>query len=248
MATTVMLPAVRRGNLGADRLKAFEAIKRRFAWQAWTAVIIVGLTGFYMSARLDLWERFKSSHFWWMHAMVCVWLLFTLILFVADALVLSVPVASDAPASSGARASARRPRLARPENDGGNNASAANPRTLAPNADRALRFRPADRKRTADIPGRLAGTRERANQLTQHSPRLDVARSRAGIECENPCRREPEAFGFNRPSASVPVVRSALSALARWSCRALDSVRRFRRDQVLARSSLPDARRVPRRG
>jgi uncharacterized membrane protein len=29
MATTVMLPAIRRGNLGADRLKAFEAIKRR---------------------------------------------------------------------------------------------------------------------------------------------------------------------------------------------------------------------------
>jgi uncharacterized membrane protein len=88
MATTVVLPAVRRGNLGADRLKAFEAIERRFAWQARAAVIIVGLTGFYMSARLDLWERFKSSQFWWMHAMVCVWLLFTLILFVAEPFIL----------------------------------------------------------------------------------------------------------------------------------------------------------------
>jgi len=84
MATTVVLPAVRRGDLGADRLRAFQAIEHRFAWQARTAVIIAGLTGFYISARLDLWERFASPQFWWMHAMVCVWLLFTVILFVAE--------------------------------------------------------------------------------------------------------------------------------------------------------------------
>jgi uncharacterized membrane protein len=44
MATTVVLPAVRRGDLGADRRKDFEAIERRFVWQARTAVIVVGLT------------------------------------------------------------------------------------------------------------------------------------------------------------------------------------------------------------
>ena len=70
MATTVALPAVRRGDLGADRLRAFRAIEHRFAWQARSAVIIVGLTGFYMTARLDLWARFHSGVFWWMHAMV----------------------------------------------------------------------------------------------------------------------------------------------------------------------------------
>jgi hypothetical protein len=37
-----------------------------------------------------------------------------------EALLLFVPVASDAAASSGARASARRPRLARSKDDGGN--------------------------------------------------------------------------------------------------------------------------------
>jgi uncharacterized membrane protein len=84
MATTVVLPAVRRGDLGADRFKAFQAIEQRFVWQARTAVIIVGLTGFYMLARLDLWDRFQSTQFWWMHAMVCVWLLFTLMLFVIE--------------------------------------------------------------------------------------------------------------------------------------------------------------------
>lgn len=84
MATTVALPAVRRGELGANWLQAFQAIEHRFAWQARIAVIIVGLTGFYMTARLDLWGRFRSAQFWWMHAMVCVWLLFTFILFVAE--------------------------------------------------------------------------------------------------------------------------------------------------------------------
>jgi len=88
MATTVALPAIRRGDLGADRLRAFQAIERRFAWQARTAVLITGLTGFYMAARLELWERFQSAEFWWMHAMVGVWLLFAFILFVAEPFIL----------------------------------------------------------------------------------------------------------------------------------------------------------------
>jgi len=49
---------------------------------------VVALTGFYMVAKLGAWDRFRSVDFWWMHAMVCVWLLFTLILFVAEPLVL----------------------------------------------------------------------------------------------------------------------------------------------------------------
>ncbi len=88
MVTTVALPAVRRGDLGADRLRAFQAIEHRFVRQARTAVIIVGLTGFYMSARLDLWERFKSAQFWWMHAMIFLWLMFAFVLFVAEPFVL----------------------------------------------------------------------------------------------------------------------------------------------------------------
>src|SRR5665213_1764944 len=64
MATTVILPAVRRGDLGPDRLGAFHAIEHRFVWQARTAIIVVGLTGFYMVARLDVWARFQSAQFW----------------------------------------------------------------------------------------------------------------------------------------------------------------------------------------
>ena len=88
MVTIVVLPAVRRGDLGPSKLSAFEAIERRFAWNARLAVIVVGLTGFYMTDRLNLWDRFRSPGFWWMHAMVGVWLLFTLLLFVAEPLVL----------------------------------------------------------------------------------------------------------------------------------------------------------------
>ena len=88
MVTMVLLPAIRRGDLGPNRLQVFEAIERRFAWQARLATIVVGLTGFYMTQRLELWDRFRSGGFWWMHAMVCLWLLFTVVLFVAEPLVL----------------------------------------------------------------------------------------------------------------------------------------------------------------
>ncbi|MGH7048526.1 MAG: hypothetical protein ACREE2_19290 [Stellaceae bacterium] len=84
MATTAVLPAVRRGELGPDRLQRFQAIERRFVWQARVAILLVGLTGLYMVWRLDLWDRFSFATFWWMHAMVAVWLLFAFILFVAE--------------------------------------------------------------------------------------------------------------------------------------------------------------------
>src|SRR3546814_16341935 len=89
VATTVAIPAVRRGSLGADRLRAFQAIESRFVWQARAAVIVVGATGLYMTAALDLWDRFLSATFWWMPALLGVWLLFALLLFVLQPLVLS---------------------------------------------------------------------------------------------------------------------------------------------------------------
>ena len=84
MATTVALPAVRANALGPDKLRAFQAFERRFVWQARSAILIVGLSGLYMVARLQLWDRFASLQFWWLHAMVCVWLLFAVVLFFAE--------------------------------------------------------------------------------------------------------------------------------------------------------------------
>lgn len=88
MATSIVLPAVRRGDLGSDRVKAFSSIKRRFVWVARTAVLIVGLSGFYMVARLEIWDRFTSAEFWWMHFMLGVWLVFAFMLFIAEPFIL----------------------------------------------------------------------------------------------------------------------------------------------------------------
>jgi uncharacterized membrane protein len=86
MVTLTVLPAVRRGDLGSNPFQAFEAIERRFSWHARIATLIVGLSGLYMIARVDLWDRFRSAEFWWMHAMVAVWLVFSVLLFVAEPL------------------------------------------------------------------------------------------------------------------------------------------------------------------
>ena len=84
MVTTVVLPGIRRQAFGGNSARILQAVERRFVWQARTALIVVGITGFYMTARLELWSRFRAAEFWWMHAMVCLWLLFAIILFIAE--------------------------------------------------------------------------------------------------------------------------------------------------------------------
>jgi uncharacterized membrane protein len=88
MVTTVLLPAIRRLEAPAERVALFEAIERRFAGQARLTTALAGLSGLHMLYRLDLWDRFLSVQYWWMHAMVGVWLLFTLMLFAAEPLFL----------------------------------------------------------------------------------------------------------------------------------------------------------------
>jgi uncharacterized membrane protein len=88
MATTVILPLARsREQPIGKRLALFESVERRFVWQARIATILVGLSGFYMVDHNDLWSRFYSIEFWWMHAMVGVWLIFTILLFIAEPLI-----------------------------------------------------------------------------------------------------------------------------------------------------------------
>lgn len=88
MVTTVLLPAVRAFRSPQERVALFESIEHRFAWQARLTTLLTGLTGFYLIERLDAWSRFAVAGFWWMHAMVVVWALFTLMLFVLEPLVL----------------------------------------------------------------------------------------------------------------------------------------------------------------
>jgi uncharacterized membrane protein len=86
--STVLLPAVRRLKAPNERMTFFDQIERRFAWQARISTTIAGLTGFYMLYRFDLWDRLRYGAYWWLDAMIAVWLLFTLMLFVAEPLIL----------------------------------------------------------------------------------------------------------------------------------------------------------------
>ncbi len=70
-------------------LARFHEVERRFAPQARVSVLLAGLSGLWLVARLDLWWRFSEPMaYWWMHAMVVAWALFALALFVAEPLFL----------------------------------------------------------------------------------------------------------------------------------------------------------------
>jgi uncharacterized membrane protein len=86
--TTVMFPAVRKSTPPEGRLAAFLTFEAGFAWQARLSVALAGLSGLYMTYRLDAWDRFMSASYWWMHAMVCLWLIFALMLFLIEPFVL----------------------------------------------------------------------------------------------------------------------------------------------------------------
>jgi uncharacterized membrane protein len=84
LVTTVLLPAVRRFKSPQESIAFFESVEQRFALQARVTTALAGLSGLYMIYRLDLWDRFALVQFWWMHAMVGLWLLFSLMLFIVE--------------------------------------------------------------------------------------------------------------------------------------------------------------------
>ncbi len=88
MVTTVIIPAVKRMNSPRERMETFEKIEGRFSLQAKITTILTALTGFFMLFYMDAWERFQYIQFWWLHAMVLLWFIFTIILFILEPLVL----------------------------------------------------------------------------------------------------------------------------------------------------------------
>lgn len=81
--TLVALPmANARG--GAEGWALLHGIERRFSAQVRWSIAIAGAAGFWMTYRLDLWYRFRDPGFWWMDAMVGLWLLFALIVFAVE--------------------------------------------------------------------------------------------------------------------------------------------------------------------
>lgn len=84
MVTTVLLPTLARMQSATEAMVFFEQFKRRFTAQARFSTLFVGLTGFYMVYVLDAWHRFTQWQYWWMHTMVLIWLLFSVMLFVME--------------------------------------------------------------------------------------------------------------------------------------------------------------------
>jgi uncharacterized membrane protein len=80
--TLVALPLARACDDAKKGWALFEAIERRFATQVRFSIPLAGATGLWMAWRLDLWGLFAEPTAWWVDAMVLVWALFMLIVFV----------------------------------------------------------------------------------------------------------------------------------------------------------------------
>jgi len=88
MVTTVIIPAIKRMKSKEEQIETFEKIEGKFALQAKITTLITGLSGFYMLYRLDAWDRYFDYKFWWIHAMTLVWIVFTMVLYVLEPLIL----------------------------------------------------------------------------------------------------------------------------------------------------------------
>lgn len=85
MVTGVLLPLF--GRLPADqRINRIRELESRFANQARTAVVLVGITGFWMLELTGGFARLALAHGWWIDLMLLVWVLFVIMLFVAEPL------------------------------------------------------------------------------------------------------------------------------------------------------------------
>jgi len=86
--TTTLIPSLRKMVDTNKRLVLFEQLEGKFAFQARIVTLVTGLTGFYMLEYMQAWGRYQQIQFWWIHLMTLIWLVFTLVLFVLEPLVL----------------------------------------------------------------------------------------------------------------------------------------------------------------
>ena len=86
--TFVVMPAIRKTEAPDKRLKAFHRIEQGFSAQAKAWVLLAGASGSWLTWRGDMWGRFAEQGYWWMHAMLTLWLAFFVMLFIAEPLFL----------------------------------------------------------------------------------------------------------------------------------------------------------------
>lgn len=86
--TTVLIAALKKMDSETSKLELFEQLEGRFAFQARIVTLVTGLSGFYMVEFMNAWTRYQHPQFWWMHLMTAIWVIFTLVLFVLEPLIL----------------------------------------------------------------------------------------------------------------------------------------------------------------
>ncbi len=88
MVTSVILPAVRKFKSDDEQISFFEMVEGRFAKQAKVTTVLSVLSGLYMLYDTDGWMRYLDPSQWWLWAMTFIWLVFTIVLFVLEPLIL----------------------------------------------------------------------------------------------------------------------------------------------------------------
>ena len=86
--TFIILPVLRRGADAGESTSTFEQIEARVARQAKYTTQITGLTGLYMLYVLDAWQRLLDPAYWWVHAMIFIYVVFTVVIFILEPLLL----------------------------------------------------------------------------------------------------------------------------------------------------------------
>ncbi len=87
VVTTIVLPRARTLPDARAALAAFELFEGRFAAQARVSILLAGLSGFYMLEKLQAWGRLLDPAFWWLTLMVVVWVVFALMVFAFEPIV-----------------------------------------------------------------------------------------------------------------------------------------------------------------
>lgn len=82
--STVLIPAIRNTPSLENRLNLFELLEGKFGFQAKLTTLVTGISGFYMLYAMNAWASMQ----WWIHLMIFIWLIFTVVLFVLEPLFL----------------------------------------------------------------------------------------------------------------------------------------------------------------
>lgn len=86
LVTTVLIPAIRREAPVGQAYARFQAIEHRFAAQARGWVLLAGVSGAWMLHTTASWGRLANTG--WLHAMLAVWGVFFMMLFVLEPLLM----------------------------------------------------------------------------------------------------------------------------------------------------------------